>query len=668
MNVGQKIISGFLLAVLLVVIVGYFGIRTSNEAREGSIVEAEMSRLALKVAEKGTITFAATLTKDLDEFARLEEKANQLRDEIDSINSALLKDPNIKNSVDFQSFLAVKNDHDKDQEQVFRIHGELLARQTLFGDSPLVEEAVRQRLRAILDKTNDLELIKNFVSMEILSKEAVFQHRNKESVDKWIESIHKLRSDIEKKVRPDRILLNHFTVYLQTAEIVSEIVVRESEIQSDETKIVSAMRRREVELGTLRKKIVDELSANISRVHQNNKNILIMIIVGMLALMGGTSFFLSQRIIKPIEELTAVVTKIAGGDLKARARVFSTDEIGILARSFNQTADRLAEYPIELQQEVRRQTRELTDANTQLQELLHENYISAKMLVQRDRESVRSSAALTEINKEANETAKILVRRDLELTEANARLQELDVMKSDFVSVAAHQLRTPLTGIRWSYETLLEAEAEPLTAEQRKIVDGGHKAVLRLIELVGDLLNVARIEEGRFGFRLERQSIRPLLEEFASRFSKATADKGLHFTAELPAKDLPAVELDAERMGLALDNLLDNAVKYTPPGGTVRLRAAAAPKQLRITVSDTGIGIPSNQMHRLFTKFFRADNALLFQTTGSGLGLYVVKNIISSHDGTISIESHEGRGTTATISLPLPTKRIDLDLKTRSNN
>ena len=85
----------------------------------------------------------------------------------------------------------------------------------------------------------------------------------------------------------------------------------------------------------------------------------------------------------------------------------------------------------------------------------------------------------------------------------------------------------------------------------------------------------------------------------------------------------------------------------------MRLRAAAAPKQLRITVSDTGIGIPANQMHQLFTKFFRADNALLFQTTGSGLGLYVAKNIVANHGGTISIESREGRGTTATISLPI---------------
>ncbi|MDO8537172.1 MAG: hypothetical protein Q7R94_02915, partial [bacterium] len=205
MNVGQKIISGFLLAVLLMVTVGYFGIRTSNKTREGSLVETEMRNLSLEIAEKGTITFTATLTKNLDELDRLEERANQLRDEIDGVSSTLLKDSNIKNSVDFQSFLDVKNDHNKDQEQTFRIHRELLERQTLFGDSPRVEEAVRQRLRAVLDKTNNFELIKSFGLVEVLGKEAIFQYRNKESVDRWITSIRKLRSDIERSAGPDKI-------------------------------------------------------------------------------------------------------------------------------------------------------------------------------------------------------------------------------------------------------------------------------------------------------------------------------------------------------------------------------------------------------------------------------------------------------------------------------
>lgn len=625
MNVGQKIISGFLLAVLVVVIVGLFGLRTSNKAREGSMLETEMSSLALKVAEKGTVTFAATLTKDLDEFARLKKKANQLRDEIDTINSTLLEDSAIKQSSGFQTFLAVKKDHDKDQEQVFRIHQELLARQSLFVDSPLVEESVRQRLRAILDEISDPELIKSFGSAEILRREAVFRYQNKESVDRWLESIRGLMSDIESKASPDRRLLNHFTVYLQTAEIVGEIVIRESETRTNETEIVSAMREREVLLGTLRKTIVDELSANISRTHQNNKNTLIVIIAGMLAVMGSASFFLSRGIIIPIKELTAVAMKIAGGNLKARARVFGTDEIGILARSFNQTADRLAEYPIKLQQEVEKRTEELTDANTNLQELLRENYISAKMLV----------------------------ARDLELTEANARLQDLDVIKSEFVSVAAHQLRTPLTGIRWSYVTLLEKETGFLASAQRKIVEDGLRATVRAIDLVNDLLNVARIEEGRFGFNMVHQSIVPVVEKAYKHFLNAAEEKGIRLLLKIEKDRVFRVLIDDEKIGILLENVLDNAVKYTSPGGEVLIRVIRDRDTIRIDVKDTGIGIPADQQRRVFTKFFRGDNAQLFQTSGTGLGLYVSKNIAEKHDGTLTFESVEGRGTAFTLTLPI---------------
>ena len=207
MKVGQKIISGFLLAVLLIGIVGYFGIRTSNEMQKNFASEVKVSSFVLKVSEKGTVTFAATLTEDLEELIQLEEKANQLREEINVLNSDLLKDSDIKNSVSFQSFLKTKNDHDKDQEQVFRLHNELLTRQDLFGEYHLVEEAVRQRLRVLLFRTNDLELIQGFGLMESYSKKALFQYKDKEHVDTWLLSIRKLRSDVLRKARQEKILL-----------------------------------------------------------------------------------------------------------------------------------------------------------------------------------------------------------------------------------------------------------------------------------------------------------------------------------------------------------------------------------------------------------------------------------------------------------------------------
>lgn len=256
--------------------------------------------------------------------------------------------------------------------------------------------------------------------------------------------------------------------------------------------------------------------------------------------------------------------------------------------------------------------------------------------------------------RENYENAKILIRRDLELTEANTRLQELDTAKSEFVSVAAHQLRTPLTGIRWLYHALLEEDAGELNNRQKRLVKEGLRTTLRTIELVNDLLNVARIEAGRAGFIFQRQSIIPIIKKVALQFEPAAAGKGVKLGVSLPEGSIPPLDLDAEKMSIVLENILDNAVKYTAPGGRVALALSAADNALRVEIADTGIGIPKEQQAQIFNKFFRADNALLFQTAGTGLGLYVVKSVIDRHNGTVAVKSAEGVGTTVTITLPVP--------------
>lgn len=632
MNIGQKIISGFLLAVLLMATIGYFGIRTSNKAREGSAVEADMSSLALKIAEKGTITKTATLTKNLDEFAKLEENANKLRDEIDSISSALLKDPNLKDSVDFQSFLLVKDNHNKDQERAFRIHRELLERQMLFGDSPSVEEAVRQRLRAIIAATNNLELVRSFGLVEVLSKEAIFQYRDRKSVDAWIESIRKLRNSIGGE---NRVLLDHVTVYLQTAGIVGDIVVREGEINTDEANLISAMRVQEVELGMLRKNIADELSANTSRVYQNNNNILIWVVIGMLILMASTGFFFSQGIIKPIRELTAVVTEITMGNLRKRVRVFSTDEIGTLARLFNQMTDRLAGFPLRLQQEVDEKTKALTNANQRLASL----------------------------NAELDKISKAVVRRDFELMQANDRLREVDQTKSQFVSIAAHQLRTPLSGIKWVLKLMLDGDIGPLSSEQRGFVQKAYEANERMIQLVGDLLDVSRIEEGKFGYQFATGDFVAFVKKVCDEYALQAEAHKLSLVFEPPKTLPPLMSFDKDRLRLVLANLIDNAMNYTPAGGHIKVSMEYSNGLVRVSVADTGVGVPESQIPHIFNKFFRGSNVIHLQTDGTGLGLYISKNIIETHGGTISITSQEDHGTTVSFVIPLDPNPTANELK-----
>ena len=274
---------------------------------------------------------------------------------------------------------------------------------------------------------------------------------------------------------------------------------------------------------------------------------------------------------------------------------------------------------------------------------------------------MRGNVRLTRLNetlnallRENHEVGKILVRRDLELTAANERLRSLDTSKSEFVSVAAHQLRTPLTGIRWTFNTLLEEEMSgPLTPEQKKVLTSGLKATLRVIALVNDLLNVARIEEGRFGFRFLAQPFEPIVRSSVEASRKLAEDKGITLTLEVRNKEIPAAIVDGERISMVLDNIINNAIKYTPPGGQVEITVWSESSGIYVAVKDTGIGIPAYQMDRMFDKFFRAENAIRFQTSGTGLGLYVVKNIVESHGGRVWIESEEGKGTTLTFSLPI---------------
>jgi signal transduction histidine kinase len=246
-----------------------------------------------------------------------------------------------------------------------------------------------------------------------------------------------------------------------------------------------------------------------------------------------------------------------------------------------------------------------------------------------------------------------LVKRDLDLARANQRLAELDAAKSDFISVAAHQLRTPLTGIKWSYTALLDADTGPLNPAQKEIAEKGLALITNTIELVNDLLNVARLEEGRMQFDIKRQSIIPLAKKAVERFKLIAEEKNIAFFSSIPEESsFPNVNIDAEKIDLVLANLLDNAIKYTPSGGRIDFNLSQEPGLIKIIVQDSGIGIPKNQRNRLFTKFFRADNAIGVHTDGTGLGLYMVKKIIDRHGGKIVVDSVEGKGTAFIITIP----------------
>lgn len=234
------------------------------------------------------------------------------------------------------------------------------------------------------------------------------------------------------------------------------------------------------------------------------------------------------------------------------------------------------------------------------------------------------------------------------------REKMVEKLKTEFVSVAAHQLRTPLAAIRWSLSLLKD---ENLSEEDRKdLIEKCTQSNDRMINLVNDLLNVTRIEEGRYIYELEPKDIIEITKSSISAAMAEAKKKNLDFSLILPKEKIPLLEVDEEKMSLAIQNLAENAVHYTQPGGIVLLKIEYKKDkgEVLFTVKDTGVGIPKDQQKRIFTKFFRAENVMRMETEGSGLGLFITKNIIESHKGKIWFESEENKGTTFYFTLPVP--------------
>ncbi len=236
------------------------------------------------------------------------------------------------------------------------------------------------------------------------------------------------------------------------------------------------------------------------------------------------------------------------------------------------------------------------------------------------------------------------------------REKNIDKMKTEFISVAAHQLRTPLSAVKWIIKMVLEGDSGPLTEEQRRLLLKTYKSNERIIQLVNDMLYVARIEEGRFDYSFKKLDFVSVLNEILDEFGQRIKNKNLNLEIKKPKK-IPRIEGDAEKIKIVLKNLLDNAIKYTPENGKVEIKLKAKKERLEAEIKDNGMGIPREQQQKVFTKFFRAQNAIKIQTEGNGLGLFIVKNIVEAHHGTIMFSSQEGKGTTVAINFPYKQKK-----------
>lgn len=232
------------------------------------------------------------------------------------------------------------------------------------------------------------------------------------------------------------------------------------------------------------------------------------------------------------------------------------------------------------------------------------------------------------------------------------REKQIERMKTEFVSIAAHQLRTPLSAIKWTLKMFLEGDLGSLTKEQLDFLEKTYQSNERMIELINDLLNVTRIEEGRFIFKPTIVQLEKTCQEVINHLRDQILRKEIKFGFITPPEKLPSVRVDEEKIKLAIENLLDNAIKYTPSGGRVTISLKKGIKEIEFEIKDTGVGIPKAQQERVFTRFFRGANIVRLDTTGTGLGLFIAKNIIEAHGGRIWFESEEGKGSTFFFTLP----------------
>ena len=246
------------------------------------------------------------------------------------------------------------------------------------------------------------------------------------------------------------------------------------------------------------------------------------------------------------------------------------------------------------------------------------------------------------------------------LSEQNERLRELDRLKDEFVSLVSHELRTPLTSIRGYAELLLE-EQETLSAEQRRFVEIVDRNSSRLLELVGDLLFLAQIEAGKLAIEIGTVDLNRIVEECVETSSPTADARSIELTARLAA--LPPIQGDPVRLAQVLDNLVSNAIKFTPRGGRVEVRLSSEDGSAVVEVEDSGLGIPEDERAQLFERFFRSSSATQNAIPGTGLGLTITKAIVDRHGGRIEVESAENVGTTVRVRLPLESRQ-NLDLKT----
>ncbi len=264
-------------------------------------------------------------------------------------------------------------------------------------------------------------------------------------------------------------------------------------------------------------------------------------------------------------------------------------------------------------------------------------------------QNAASLEAVKELN--ANLQQRIESATD-ELRRSNEQLRGLDTAKDEFVSMASHQLRTPLTSVKGYISMVLEGDAGKITKMQRQLLREAFTSSERMVRLIDDFLNVSRVQTGKFMIDRRPVDLAKVIRQEVKALETTAESRDLTLKLDAPSRPV-MVNIDEGKIRQVIMNFIDNALYYSKPDTEIRVSLKAFPHEARLEVMDHGIGVPARQQAHLFTKFFRADNARTQRPDGTGVGLYLAKMVIDGHDGKLIFASKEGQGSTFGFRLPL---------------
>ena len=428
----------------------------------------------------------------------------------------------------------------------------------------------------------------------------------------------------------------------------------------------------------------------------------LLVLVSIAGLLLGVlaSSIMTSRVIRPLGVLGQTARRLGEGDVAVRARVESKDEIGELTRELNTMAERIQKYRqsslgelVEAQLAAQATIDSLPDPVLVVAldgELRHANQAAEAILqaraeagagglakldpairsiVERMRQHVAAGHG-SYIPKGLDEAIKVATTDGERLLLPRAaplhaeegdvvgativfqdvtRLHRFEELRDDLVATVAHELRTPLTSLRMAVHLLAEQAVGPLTPKQADLVFASREECDRLQSIVDELLDLSRIQADRIDLRLDKHDPEALVREAIEAQTSAAAARGVTLRSEL-LPGTPAIMVDHERMLLVLANLIGNAVRYGPAGGTVRIHATARDDGLRLEVSDDGSGVPPEYQQTIFEKYVRVPGG---PASGAGLGLYIAREIVHAHGGEIGLDSPPGRGATFWFTVKL---------------